>query len=228
MIRTEADMQWVQAMMKAGYSFRGVKTASKDQLWYGDLIYADRNEDMNFGDDNDQEFSGHTNIPKYNLGLNLSMSYKNFDMSMLWSAALDFHLLWNTDYYNSTLVSHGYGIMEHIADDHYFYNPADASDVRTNLSGKYTRLTYGTTGNNRLQSDRYEYKGDYLKLKNAQIGYTLPNRITSKFFVSKLRAYASFDNILTITNYPGSDPEIGTNIGYPLMRQISFGAQITF
>ncbi|MDE5622060.1 MAG: TonB-dependent receptor, partial [Alistipes sp.] len=87
---------------------------------------------------------------------------------------------------------------------------------------------YGTTLNNRLSSDFYEYRGDYLKLKNVQIGYTLPERWTRKFLVSKLRAYVSMENLLTITSYPGLDPEIGTAIGYPLMRQISFGAQITF
>lgn len=101
-------------------------------------------------------------------------------------------------------------------------------DPRTNQWGKYPRLTYGTTYNNRIQSDWNEYKGDYFKLKNIQIGYTLPQRISSKFFVNKLRAFVSMDNILTITSYPGLDPEIGTAIGYPLMRQISFGGQITF
>lgn len=228
MIRTEADMKWVRAMIDSGYSFNGKSTISADQLWYGDLLYADSNGDKNYGETNDREFSGHTSIPKYNLGLNMSMSYKDFDMSMLWSAALGFHLLWNSNYYNSTLVSHGYGIIQHIADDHYFYDPTNPNDSRTNINGKYPRLTYGTTYDNREQSDWYEYKGDYLKLKNIQIGYTIPTKITNKFFVSKLRAYASFENILTITDYPGQDPEIGTAIGYPLMRQISFGAQITF
>ena len=111
---------------------------------------------------------------------------------------------------------------------HYFFDPSNPDDPRTNQWGKYPRLTYGTTYNNRIQSDWNEYKGDYFKLKNIQIGYTLPQRISSKFFVNKLRAFVSMDNILTITSYPGLDPEIGTAIGYPLMRQISFGGQITF
>ena len=62
----------------------------------------------------------------------------------------------------------------------------------------------------------------------CQLGYTLPQSITKKIFVSRLRAFVSMDNILTITKYPGLDPEIGSSIGYPLMRQISFGGQITF
>ena len=228
MIRTKEDMVWVQAMIDSGYSFGGMKTVAKDQLWYGDILYADSNGDMNYGDTNDRDFSGHTSVPKFNLGFNCAFSYKNIDFSMLWSGAFGHYLNWNTDYYNSTLVSHGYGIIEHIADNHYFFDPSNPDDPRTNQWGKYPRLTYGTTYNNRIQSDWNEYKGDYFKLKNIQIGYTLPQRISSKFFVNKLRAFVSMDNILTITSYPGLDPEIGTAIGYPLMRQISFGGQITF
>ena len=54
----------------------------------------------------------------------------------------------------------------------------------------------------------YQLRTDCLTV--IQIGYTLPQRISSKFFVSKLRAFVSMDNILTITSYPGLDPEIGT------------------
>ena len=57
MIRTESDMKWVQAMMDSGYTFNGKKDLSVDQLWYGDLIYADLNWDGNYGDTNDQTFT---------------------------------------------------------------------------------------------------------------------------------------------------------------------------
>lgn len=228
MIRTTEDMKWVQAMIDSGYTFGGMSMVSKDQLWYGDLLYDDLNGDMNYGDANDREFSGHSYTPKINLGINLAFSYKDFDLSMVWAGAFGHYLSWRTNYYNSTLVSHGYGIIQHIADDHYFFDPTTPEDERTNQYGKYPRLTYGTTNNNNLQSDWNEYKADYLKLKNIQIGYTLPKRISSKFYVNRLRAFVSMDNILTITSYPGLDPEIGTSIGYPLMRQVSFGAQVTF
>ena len=56
MIRTQQDFEWVQAMLETGYTFNGVTALSKDQLWYGDLIYADRNGDGNYGDDNDMDF----------------------------------------------------------------------------------------------------------------------------------------------------------------------------
>jgi TonB dependent receptor. len=215
-------------MIDSGYSFAGMKTLSKDQLWYGDLIYANTNGDMNYGDENDREFTGHSSSPKFNLGFNASCSYKNIDFSMVWAGAFGHYLYWDTNYYNSTLVSHGYGIMQNIADNHYFYDPSNENDPRTNIQGKYPRMMYGTVNNNRNASNWYEYKADYLKLKNIQIGYTIPQSLTNKFFVSRLRAFVSMDNILTITSYPGQDPEIGTSIGYPLMRQISFGGQITF
>lgn len=227
MIRTEQDMEWVSAMIENGYSFGGKTKIGRDQLWYGDLIYADLNEDGSFGDSQDRKFSGHTSIPKYNLGLNMSATYKNFDVSMLWSGAFGFHLLWNTSYYNTPVVSHGYGIIEHIANDHYYFNPDDPESTRTNINGTYPRLTFGEAFNNNYRSDFYEYKGDYLKLKNIQIGYQIPSDFSSKFFVQKLRAYLSMQNIFTLTNYPGLDPEIGEEIGYPLMKQVSIGVQIT-
>lgn len=228
MIRTEQDMEWVKAMLANGYTFDGKTSVGKNQLWYGDFIYADTNDDKNYGDSNDREFSGHTSVPKYNLGLNLSVRYKDFDFSMQWAGALGFHLLWTTGYYNTTAVSHGYGIIDHIANDHYFYDPLNPENSKTNLNGKYPRLTFGETFSNTKRSDFYEYKGDYLKLKNVQIGYQIPTKISSKLHIQKMRAYVSMQNILTITDYPGLDPEMGTNIGYPLMKQVSFGAQITF
>lgn len=228
MIRTSADLEWVQAMIDSGYSFNGTKIVSKDQLWYGDLIYADLNGDSNYGNDDDRDFTGYSAMPRYNLGLNLGFTWRSLDFGMVWSAALGFRLNWRAGTYNSSSVRYGHGLMEHIADDHYFFDPANPTDSRTNVNGKYPRLTYAYDGSNTQASDFYDYKGDYLKLRNVQVGYTLPERISRKFFVQKLRAYLSMDNILTITDYPGLDPEIGTTIGYPLMRQVSLGIQVTF
>ena len=60
----------------------------------------------------------------------------------------------------------------------------------------------------------------YSSIPDSSVG------ISSKFFVSKLRAFVSMDNILTITSYPGLDPEIGTEIGYPLMRNCFYTAWV--
>lgn len=228
MIRTEEDMAWVRAMIDAGYTFRGIEKLSKDQLWYGDFIYADLNGDGNYGDTNDMDFNGYTNTPKWNAGLNLSFSWKGLDFYALFTGSFGFHLTWTTQYYNTTKVTNGHGIAERIADDHYFYDPDNFLDPRTNINGKNPRLMLNDDQGNALASDFREYRGDYVKLKNLQIGYTLPQRITKKFLVSKWRFYVSTENLCTITGYPGLDPEIGTSIGYPLMRSLSFGTQITF
>lgn len=226
MIRTQQDLDWVQAMIDSGYSFNGVKTLVPDQLWYGDFIYADHNGDGNYGNEDDKVFNGHTSTPSYNLGINLGFSWKGLSFSMIWSGAFDYWLYWAADYYNTTNVTWGYAISRRIADNHYFYNPSDPSDSRTNTAAAYPRLFRGSK--NRETSDFYEYRADYLKLKNIQVGYTVPQKWTNKFFVKELRFYASGENLLTVTKFPGMDPELGTSIGYPLMRQVSIGAQIIF
>ena len=227
MIRTEADMEWVKAMIAAGYKFAGVNSVGKSKLWYGDLLYQDYNGDGNFGDANDMYFTGHSNTPKVHAGLNISMDWKGIDMSMIWTGAFGFYLNWNNAYNRSTL-NYGQAALKHVADDHYFYDPEKPEDPRTNIHGKYPRLTYGTGYNNTTTSDWYEYRGDYVKLKNIQIGYTLPKSVVNKILLSKLRAYVSMDNILTITKYPGMDPELGVDMKYPLMKQIAFGIQASF
>ena len=108
------------------------------------------------------------------------------------------------------------------------FDPNNPDDPRTNVKGKYPRLTEGTSLSNRETSDFYEYKGDYLKLKTVQLGYTLPAKLTAKAAMKQLRVFVSGENLLTLTSYPGLDPEKGTSIGYPLMRQVTFGAQVTF
>ena len=174
------------------------------------------------------DFNGRTSTPSYNLGVNLGFAWKGLDFNMTWSGAFDYYIIWNALYYNGTQTTNGHGISERVANNHYFFDPENPADARTNLKGAYPRLTFGTPGDNRQASEFYEYKGDYLKLKNVQIGYTLPSRITKKFYVQQLRFFVSGENLLTITDYPGLDPEKGSAIGYPLMRSVTFGAQITF
>ena len=227
MIRTEADLAWAQAMIDAGYTFNGVKTLSPDTLWYGDFIYADTNGDKNYGNEDDKAFNGRSSTPSYNLGINLGFSWKGLDFSMQWVGAFDYYIYWSTSYYNDTSITWGYAISDRIAKDHYFYDPSNPSDSRTNINATYPRL-YKGDARNKEASDFYEYKGDYMKLKNVQIGYSLPSKWMNKIAVKELRFYVSGENLLTITEFPGMDPELGGTIGYPLMRQISVGAQITF
>jgi hypothetical protein len=89
-------------------------------------------------------------------------------------------------------------------------------------------------GNFSNMSDFYLEKGDYLRLKVVQLGYTIPNRIFSKISVSRLRVYVTAENLLTLTNYTGYDPEVGGGVfgvdkgQYPQARSIIVGVQLSF
>lgn len=67
----------------------------------------------------------------------------------------------------------------------------------------------------------------YFRCKNLQIGYTLPRQISQKFAVDRLKVYVSFDNLFTITRFPGLDPEIGAKVGYPAIKQYSIGFDLS-
>ena len=220
-IRTESDMAWVRMMVDAGYKFQGIDRVSKNTLWYGDVIYEDTNGDGNYGDTNDQNFTGHSRTPKMNFGLNVSLAWKGIDFYMLWAGSAGHWFIWST----SPSLDPGYNTYQFAVDNRYFYNPDDPSDLRTNINSKYPRMNSKTGGSS---SDLWEYRGDYLKLKNIQLGYTLPERFTRRAQVERVRFYATADNILTFTAFPGLDPEIGTSVTYPLMKQYAFGVQLTF
>lgn len=86
-------------------------------------------------------------------------------------------------------------------------------------------------------SDAYIFDGSYFRIKQIQLGYTLPRTVTKKFLVDKLRVYASLDNFFLFTKYPGLDPEVsstatsgmGVDYGnYPTTKKVVFGLSVTF
>ncbi len=229
MIRTEEDMKWLQAMVDAGYQFYPTQGIGKDKIWYGDIIYADLNGDGVYGSEDDKDFMGFSNTPKYYYGLQASASWKGFDISMNWAGAAGFKIQWYTQTQNSTYITRGYGIGKDIAYDHYFYDPENPSDPRTNIWSENTRLTMGgTSQTNNAVSEWHLHNGNYLKLKNLTIGYSLPKKWLEKIYLQNVRVYASGENLLTITKFKGMDPETASGVGYPSMRQYAFGINVTF
>lgn len=220
MIRTESDLDWVRAMTDAGYTFNNTNLVRVDGLWYGDILYQDVNGDGKYGETNDLCFSGHSSAPKVNYAFNISFGYKAFDFNALFSGAAGFYLVDVA----SMSPAPTRPMYRYVADDHYYYNPSNPADPRTNINSRYGRLTASSAA----ASDFWEYKGDYLKLKNIQLGYTLPERYAQRIRMDRLRFYLSADNLFTLTRYPGMDPELGTSKTYPLMRQYAFGIQLTF
>lgn len=230
MIRTEDDMKWLNAMKDAGHTFMPNQGISKNQIWYGDMIYADLNEDGIYGSSYDYDFTGTSMTPTFNFGLQLGASWNNFDISMLWAGSAGFDLYWSQFGFNQASTGYGSSIGKRVAENHYYYNEGNASDpTLNNLHGIYPRFRPSDNNSqNKAASTFYLYKGDFLKLKNLSVGYTLPQVVSRKVFAERIRLYFSGENLLTLTSFPGQDPEIGNNLGYPSLRQISFGANITF
>ena len=104
-------------------------------------------------------------------------------------------------------------------------------------SNKIPRMTSANPNGNWQSSDLYIHNGSYMRLKNAQIGYTLPQHLTRHASIQRLRLYVAAENLLTFTGYEGFDPELAsgsyTTIGvdkgiYPQARTIYVGANVTF
>ncbi|NDV60497.1 SusC/RagA family TonB-linked outer membrane protein [Bacteroides sp. 519] len=229
MIRTPEDLQWVKDMIAAGYSFQPKSTVGRGQLNYGEYIYADENGDKIFGNTHDRVFTGKSSMPKYTLGINLNAAWKGFDMSMTWAGSFGMYYYMYERGINATNVTDGEQIASNFK-QYYYYNENNPNDPLNNINAKYPSLKYGTgsLGNQAVNTTNL-YNGSYLKLKTLQIGYSLPNSLVAKMRMQKLRVFLAGENLLTITDFPGMDPEIGASVNkYPLNKQLSAGVNITF
>lgn len=228
MIRTQEDLAWVNAMKAAGYTFSPVNGVGKSQLYYGDFIFADLNGDKNYGNSYDRKFTGTTAAPKYVFGLTLNAEWKGLDLSMILAGSAGMQYYYNAEGYNNSIVRDGNGIAQRVADDHYYYNDANPNDPANNITGSFPRLKYNGDAINTTSNTYWLYNASYVKLKNLQLGYSIPNAWSGKLKISRARLFVSGENLLIITKYPGLDPEIGAGVGYPTMKQYSLGVNVTF
>lgn len=227
MIRTPEDLDWIRVMQAAGYKFGPVNSVGKSQLYYGDFIYADLNGDGIYGNTYDRSFTNKSESPKYIYGFNLYADWNGFDLSMQWAGSAGMYYFWHENYANSSTIGLGFAIPKPVADNHYYYNESKPDDLANNIFGKYPRMKRIDSQNN-INNDFWLYDASYLKLKNLQIGYSLPRRWLEKIYINRLRVYVSGENLLTITSYPGLDPEIGASIEYPTMRRYALGINVSF
>ena len=229
MIRTPEDLKWVQDMIAAGYSFEPQHAVTPNAIWYGEYIYADTNGDKVYGGNHDQQFTGESNIPKFTFGMQMHAEWKGIDLSMNWGGATGFSTYWREIGQNSSNVVFGLSIPQWIADDHYFYDPNNPNDPRTNITSENPRMSLENPSmSDALDNTFHLYSCDYLKLRNLTVGYTLPKSLSRKIYAENLRVYFSGENLWTITSFPGLDPEMRSGEGYATMRQLSFGLNVTF
>jgi len=187
----------------------------------GDVRFVDHNGDGTISDDDKTKIG--KGAPDWTYGLTLGADWKGFD------ANLFFQGTYGNDIFD----------FAQRGDIPAANRPAWILDRwhGEGTSNRMPRMTSANPNSNWRSSDLYIKDGSYVRLKSAQLGYTLPEALTKKISLQRLRLYISADNLLTFTGYDGFDPEIAsggyTTIGidrgiYPQARTISLGANISF
>jgi len=198
----------------------------------GDVQYRDLTDDGVI-DDEDRTIIG-SPLPDFTYGINLDMRYKQFDMSLFFQGSQGNDVLNATGPLLEGLLNNNLSTS--------FLNRWTGEGT----SNSIPRATFAGFPNNNRLSSRFVEDGSYLRLKNVQIGYTIPNAILNKSFVSKARIYLAGQNLFTLTGYNGLDPELGVDLTqtggqnrtsldlgidrgrYPSTRTISLGLDINF
>ncbi|MFD2569512.1 SusC/RagA family TonB-linked outer membrane protein [Spirosoma soli] len=168
----------------------------------GDRKFVDTNGDGRVGED-DRVIIG-SPIPKFFGGVNFDGSYKQFDFSMFWYASVGNDILNYAKRNLESLATNGGVGVENVSEDFYLNRWTE-----TNRSTTYARAVREDKSGNTRVSDVYIEDGSFLRLRNLQIGYTLPAALLRKLTLSRVRVYVSGQNLLTFTKYSGLDPEIG-------------------
>lgn len=170
----------------------------------GDVKFLDLNNDGTI-DDLDRDYLG-SGTPDFTFGINGSLSWKGFDLRVFFQGVYGNEIV-NGMYRNLNLSNGGENSLATRLGRWTPENPT------SNLH----RMTFNDLNQNTQRfSDLFVEDGSYTRLKNLQIGYTLPQSVLSKMRMGSARIYVSGDNLLTFTNYSGFDPEIGELYYSPL------------
>lgn len=227
--KTQEEMDaHLATLPNGGQTYLGMDWAA------GDIMYADLNNDGKvdggagtLDDHGDRRVIGNT-TPRYNFGIDITMEYKGFDFRLFLQGTgkrdsfQGSYYFWGA--YNDVWWSMGTTVHE----DYFRDNPDHYLGL--NLDSYYPRPLWGTYKNLQTQT-RYLQNAAYLRIKNVQLGYTIPPALTKKIGIDRLRIFFSGENLATFTKMIKLfDPEtIGTSMGnsYPLSRTWSFGLSVT-
>ena len=220
-LQTEDDMLLVKEIQKnapvdplTGVKKNPFSAYGTPQL--GDFLYKDLNGD-GLIDENDRYAVGNGNISPWIFGIQAGLDWKGVDFSVILQGNAGYKVLW-MDNFNMGYLNYGGPISSRLAEGAWRTGRTDAEAPRL--------LTRTNTINNQ-PSDYWVEDKSYVRLKNIQMGYTLPETLTSKAGISKARLYLSAENLLTFTPYHGIDPEVGGTT-YPTLKQFVFGLNLTF
>lgn len=197
------------------------------RLYPGDVVYKDLNDDGMIDDEGDRMYMGYPRTPEIQFGIPVGIQYKGFDLSILFQGAT-----------NSSVLLNGAAVW-----DFPSYQQDQLGKVKpmhlnrwteeTKDTATYPRLTIGTNNNNKNgQSSLFLYDASYLRLKNIEIGYSLPRNAIRFAGLQNVRVYMQGMNLLTFDNLNevDIDPETRSGDGswYPVQRIFNFGVDITY
>lgn len=204
---------------------------SPTDLRPGDVKYVDRNSD-GIIDSRDRYILGHA-FPRYTFGFTYDVAFKGFDFSMFLQGVGKREMMVRGELIEPFHENYSYAIYQHQLD---YWTP-------TNVNSRYPRLTAAgsasTTNNYQKDSDLFLFDGKYLRVKNIQLGYSLPNELISKMGLQKMRVFANAQNLFTFSKNSWIDPEsseFGNSMNgaansarnYPSLKYYGFGLDIQF
>lgn len=190
----------------------------------GDIKYLDVNGD-GLIDTSDEIAIGYPVTPQTVYGFGLTAKWKNFDCSVF------FQGIGRTSLFTSGISMYGFtsgSLTRSAINEDVYWNRW--TEENPNPNAKYPRLDIQDNQNNNRVSTYRMHDAGFTRLKNAELGYTLPRRLTDRVFVRSLRLYLSGNNLLTFSKFKLWDPELGSGNGasYPPNRMFTAGLNINF
>jgi len=191
------------------------------QVQPGDLRYLDLNGD-GVVNTFDRKAIGYTDYPEIIYGFGLSAMWKSLDFSAFFQGNANVEFMYNSDLTNAFTA-------RNMNESNVFADVYENYWTPENPNAKYPRLTTAPNPNNNVASTHWLANGEYLRLKNIELGFTLPDKITDRLHVKGLRVYASGVNIITWSAFKLWDPDLQTGAStFPLNKVYNFGLNLNF
>ncbi|MEG1749628.1 MAG: TonB-dependent receptor [Tannerellaceae bacterium] len=203
-----------------------IATHTFSKVRTGDIKYRDVNGDGKITGE-DECVIGKPILPEIIYGFNPKVSYKDFDFSVFFQGTGNSSLILTKELISPFLNGTGNPTRESVEDS---WSP-------TNTNARFPRMYVGGSENNVQRSSWWVWNSSYLRVKNIELGYSLPKEIMQKANIEHLRFYVAGQNLLTFTKLPFIDPEVNSNGGgdnnargfyYPQQQAVQFGVNITF
>ncbi|MEJ7558283.1 MAG: TonB-dependent receptor [Pedobacter sp.] len=198
-----------------------------NNVWVGDIKFRDL-DGNGIIDEKDRTYLG-SPMPKFQFGINNAFRYKAFELTLFLNGNYGNKIFNNLKRENED-TGGNFGMLKSVADFARIglIDPAgSATDVNNvyliNGDTKVPRVTYANVNNNARPSTRFIEDGSYIRLKSAVLGYNLPWNLIHKAKLSYMKVYANVQNVFTITNYTGYDPEVGSASQSALSSGIDYG-----